>query len=180
MTAKVEFGQHIAKIKSYVVSAIRSLYILRDLCPKPLLRTLYFALVNSRLDYGISVWGGTYLETLRPLITLQKHCVRVICCKRKYCSSWPLFKSSNIYPLRYLFVYKVLKLFYIRGGYLNTKNVERYNLRTNNQCVITFTRKEYCRRACEFISPVIFNSLPNTVKSSPNLKKFKKNLREKV
>lgn len=49
-------------------------------------------------------------------ICLQKRFLRGILFKNKNEASKPLFKQSNLSPLKYIFVYKVPKLFYARNG----------------------------------------------------------------
>lgn len=178
LDCKLDFLCHISKIKSQLNAALRKFYVLRDYCSKDTLRMLYFALVNSRLDYGIALWGSTYFESIKQILLTQKHFVRLINFKSAREPSWPIFKKMNIFPLRSLYIYKVLKLFFIRGGYLKTKNVVRYNLRVNNLCSVVFTRKEYCRRSFGIMAPSLFNSLPDLIKASSNLNIFLKHIKD--
>lgn len=173
----LKFNSHIEKLKNSLNMVIRKLYVLREICPTPILRTVYFSLFNSRLEYGVSAWGGVYLSNLKPLIIAQKYAIRVIYKKNIMERSFPLFLKSKVLPLRHLYVYKVLKIFYFRGGYRNVKSGDNYNLRINNRCIVPFTRKEYCRRFYIFMAPFLFNLLPQDLKASSNQKEFLKNLK---
>lgn len=51
---------HIKKLKDKVNNSIRYFYFLRNLSNTQILRMLYFALIQSRLEYGLVFWGSTY------------------------------------------------------------------------------------------------------------------------
>ena len=54
-----------------------SLYKIRRCIPKAILRNVYYALVNSQLMYGISIWGsGGSISNLGCLFPAQKKCIR--------------------------------------------------------------------------------------------------------
>jgi len=57
---KLTFEPHVLDLHSRLRSQIRKFYFLRNFCSTPLLKTLYFALINSRLQYALPCWGGTY------------------------------------------------------------------------------------------------------------------------
>jgi hypothetical protein len=48
------------------------------LCPVQILRLLYFALVQSKLEYGIVCYRGTYKTAFDDLSKIKKHYVRII------------------------------------------------------------------------------------------------------
>ena len=56
-----------------------SLFKLARCLPKEMRRTVYFALVNSQIMYGISVWGsGGSLSNLSTLFAAQKKAIRTL------------------------------------------------------------------------------------------------------
>ena len=66
--------RHIGK---KVTSTISSLYEMRCIITKNLRSSVYNALVNSHLSYGISVWGSSASQTkLNNLFVLQKKAIR--------------------------------------------------------------------------------------------------------
>ena len=50
---------------------------LRHILPISILRTVYLALVQSSIQYGIIAWGGTSKNALKPLILLQKRFIKI-------------------------------------------------------------------------------------------------------
>lgn len=51
---------------------------LRNILSRETLRSVYFALVQSQMIYGIVAWGGATAVDLKPLLSVQKTIVRVI------------------------------------------------------------------------------------------------------
>jgi len=54
----LNWSVHTSNLESYSLSVIRQFYYLKTLCSRDLLRTIYFALFQSRIQYGITCWGG--------------------------------------------------------------------------------------------------------------------------
>ena len=57
---------------------------------------LNFSLIYPFLTHGILVWGLTCLTYLKPVITLQKHIVRIMTFSEPASHSVPLLKSLNL------------------------------------------------------------------------------------
>jgi hypothetical protein len=112
----LSWKSHISDVKKYLRQSLKSFYFLRRICPSSSLRQIYFSLVHSKLEYGLTLWGGTYKSNLRPIIVLQKRFVRMVTGAVWNSNSFPLFLRATILPLRHLFIYKVLRIFYNRSG----------------------------------------------------------------
>lgn len=127
--SNLSWKSHISKLKGEMLRSVRTFYLLRSLCPTKVLVKVYHALVGSRLSYGLVCWGGTYVSTLYPIIVLQKSFIRILSNAHITEHSWPLFINLKILPIRNLYIFKVLKLFYTRSSAnLFGENI-RYQLR---------------------------------------------------
>lgn len=166
LDCEVSWKFHINHLKSKLSSTLRIFYFLRKMCSQRILRLLYFALVHSRLDYGISCWGGTYKTNLSTILKLQKQFIRITLNKKKTDSSYPLFLSLKVLPLRSLFIYKVLKLFYSSSGSLPDVDIRNYRskLRSGSNFVIPKPNLTHFTRTFHFLAPRIFNKIPNSIK----------------
>ena len=155
-------------------AATRVFYLLRDYCPSNVMTMIYHALVMSKLQYGLSCWGGCYMNTFKPLYIQQKMILRIILRKRRVEPSWPLFKTNNILPLQHLYIFKVLRLFYRRSGQRNMRVDVRYNLRVNQQLIFNVPRfnTDHYRRYYIVTAPTFFNALPISVKRHFHYKTF--------
>lgn len=141
LDSNINWKAHIKSIKQLLYVSISKLYYLRKLVPRNLLLTIYYAIVQSRLDYGLACWGSAYVTSLKPLIVAHKKVVRVISNRSRYEPSLPLFQSLKILPLRYLYIYKVLKMFFLRSGHINLRINEVYLLRNKTTAVVPFVKK---------------------------------------
>jgi len=76
------------------------LYKARHFCPTSILRTLYFSIFNSHLQYGITVWGYANNFYLNKIIKAQKRAVRCITFSKYKAHSTPLLKQLNILSIK--------------------------------------------------------------------------------
>ena len=83
---------------------------LRHLCPKTVLRSLYFSFLNSHLSYGLPVWGNTDQIYIGKLVKLQKKAIRCISFSDYKAHSLPLLKELQILPISDLLKYQVSSL----------------------------------------------------------------------
>lgn len=169
---------HIEYLKSKLNILIRFFYMLKEICSVDVMRNVYFALVHSRIQYGITCWGGTYLSNLRPIVVQQKHIIRLMNKRSLRHPSWPLFVDLRVLPLRYVFVYKILKIFYMRSNCFHI-HVNRYegNLRHQRSFQVPKPTLTYFKNTFDFLGPRIFNELPQDIKNCQSLKLFLRKLR---
>ena len=88
-------------ISKSVFAINRVKYIL----PYAALRSLYFSLVHSRLQYGIEAWGNS--NSIHKLPRIQKRAIRVINNKDYRHHTDPLFKRNNIMKVKDLYQLQV-------------------------------------------------------------------------
>jgi hypothetical protein len=151
------------------------MWLLRNHCPSRVLKMFYYALVDSKIRYGICLWGGTYLQTIKPILVAQKYIIRVMFFKRKYAASWPLFSSNSILPLRHLYVFKVLKIYFIIcGNRMLSPQALVYSLRNNDRSfkVIPRFNTTHFRKYFLVTAPTFYNQLPANIRTETNFKKF--------
>ena len=83
------------KLKSTLYAMNRCKHILNA----DLLKTLYYGLVHSRLQYGISLWGGASVSLLSRLYVLQKRALRYIFSRLRGLPGDSLFGRGGILKL---------------------------------------------------------------------------------
>jgi len=118
------------------------------------LKAIYFALIHSHLIYGIQVWSCTPLSNLNSIILKQKQAIRIINNSSYNAHTEPLFKSSEILPLKYLVDYFKLQFMqqfsqgFLPTSFNNTwvtnairhQDQEHIVLRNQNDIFIPFAR----------------------------------------
>ena len=75
---KLNWLPHIKYLVKKLRSAAAALCRIRHWIPKDKYLTVYHALFESHLTYGITVWGGVSNEWMDEVFKIQKHCVRVL------------------------------------------------------------------------------------------------------
>lgn len=77
----------------------------------PFLRLLYFALVNSRLEYdGLICCRNTHGFLIKRLRTVEDiHMDNMVSLKKAEKGKFPLFKDLKIYPIRDFVVVTLLR-----------------------------------------------------------------------
>jgi hypothetical protein len=176
--ASLNWKAHIEGLKTKLLLVSRKIYVLRQYCPLHLLRLVYFALVDSILLYGLSCWGSASKTILIPLYVRQKHILRLMTFKDRLSPSWPIFQQLSLLPLRHMFVFKVLKRFYIISGN-NFVNYPDYSLRLNSQFrkhVPNF-KSEFRARCGTIVAPIIFNNLLIEIRMCDSFSVFSKALK---
>ena len=108
---KLCWQEHTNSLKLYLNNAVRQFYHLSLYCQLPILKSVYNGLIQSKLQYGLSCWGGTHSYKLDALFVKQKHAIRIMFKVQRRTPSFELLKKLKILPLRHLYVYKELKMF---------------------------------------------------------------------
>ena len=75
---KLNWLPHIKYLVKKLRSAAAALCRIRHWIPKDKYLTVYHALFESHLTYGITVWGGVSNVWMDEVFKIQKHCVRVL------------------------------------------------------------------------------------------------------
>jgi len=163
--SQLTWNQHILNSKKNVIATVHKFYNLRLLCPPTILRQLYHALVESILMYGISSWGGVYFSHIKDLYIAQKRIVKVIYRRPRTTPTVPLFRELKLLPLRYLYVYKVLKMFFIRSNSFHNRITQPYQTRNPNMYASFRCNSEKYRRFYLYMAPYWFHLLPISLKS---------------
>lgn len=178
LDSELKFKNHILNLKLKIIKILRLFYFLRNFCSSDLLRILYFSLVHSRLDYGIICWGGTYRSNLQPIYVIQKNIVRIIGRKTKIDESFPIFCAFKILPLQYMFIYKVLRVFFVRSRSFVAENAYKLKLRNPTDFFVPRPTNTYFTKTYYFLAPRMFNRLPNEIQNSKTITFFANKLRK--
>ena len=75
---ELDWSCHIHELNEKLRSTAAFLRKVRHWIPKEHYLKIYHALFESHLTYGISVWGGVSDSKLNKIVTVQKHCIRVL------------------------------------------------------------------------------------------------------
>ena len=90
---------HLAHVNKKKLGALFSIKQAKNILPKASSRTLYFALIEPYLSYGILAWGNANKKTLHKTEMLQKRAIRTINNAKYRIHTDPLFRKSQVLKL---------------------------------------------------------------------------------
>lgn len=165
----------------YVTNKIRKLifkfYELRNILTFSTLRSVYQALVESIINYGIVVWGNAGQTVLRKLQVAQKWVIKIILFKKKRYPTELVFKDSDLLTLNQLYIKAVVRFMltstYYREGISHGMCTRGA---TQNDVVLQNPKHSLCQSSVYVVGPKIYNSLPLAIRSKP-YKKCKSELK---
>ena len=184
---KLSWNSHIKHISSKISKSVYIMKYLKYIFPTNILKTLYQTLVFPYMNYCNIIWGSAYNNTLKPIILLQKKCIRIIN-KTSYLEhTEPSFKESGLLQINYIyhlncvkFIHKCFNtnLFSAFKDKLHTnESFHRYNTRLGSQIRKPFEQLDKYIKSF-FISGIKFwNDLPAYIKAIKDINRFKKSVK---
>lgn len=177
----LKWTDHIQQLNNKMHKLVWKFYHLKNILPFNTLKTLYHALVESILRYGIIIWGSAYSTNLESLNVSQKHIIKIILGKNKHYSSKLLFKQFNVFNLQLLYTKSVLIFTHKHKNVLNViqhgySTRQKYNLNV----AIPQIRYTTTLRFITYYGPKFYNLLPAHFKQYNNISLFCKKVSEHI
>lgn len=120
----LKWPHHITYLCKRLRKTIYKFVNLRCYLPIRVLRNVYLAIIQSIIQYGIIVWGGSTKINLSPLNLLQKRIIK-ICLKKRF--DYPtklIYSEFNVFNIEQIYKYTLLKFYH--------KNRNKFVLQTHN------------------------------------------------
>ena len=95
----LNWSSHITHLSLQLTRYCGMFYRLRKLVPPYILRTLYYSMVRSRVQYGIILWDSIFQSTLRELEMRLNDIVRTMTGIQKFDHVSPLYKNLSLLKL---------------------------------------------------------------------------------
>ena len=102
------WNSHIQKISSKIAIVNGTLTRLKRFLPQVILKTIYSALVQPHLNYGILLWG----KNIKRILKLQKWALRAITSSKFNAHTDPLFIELKLLKVQDIYKLSILKFFY--------------------------------------------------------------------
>ena len=95
----LSWRSHLIELSRKLARSVGIFYKLRHYVPLDTLISIYYALFYPFLAYGIVVWGATYENLMKPILTAQKKVIRAMTFSEPTAHSSPLFSDLKILKL---------------------------------------------------------------------------------
>ena len=159
---------------------------LRHICDLKLLKTIYYALIESHLQYCNIIWGNATPSVLEPLIRLQAKILRIICFLPNDTENTVLAQTQtkllNIGQLnklsiaKFMFKFKNKKLPKCFENFFRTRTgQQRYSLRSRvkEDFICEWGKSSYGMKRLQYEGVQLWNSIETDVRNSNSLREFK-------
>lgn len=167
-------------IENLCVRLRQNCYALRTLknhCSKSILKAVYFASVHSHLRYGILLWG--LCGDSQRAFVLQKYAIRIIehLAPRQSCRQ--SFKDLGILTLPGIYLYEICCfVFKNRTTFSRNRVNHSYSTRFKDVFISDHHSTSLYQKGIFFNGCKIFNALPDSIKSAPNISIFRNKVRQ--
>lgn len=176
---KLKWDRHVSQITTKLRKTIYKFVQLRQCVNEEVLKTVYYALVQSHLTYGIIAWGGAFQNTLEKLAVIQRKILKVMYKKAYRFPTEEIFKLSGVLNINQLYIKEATIEIYKQKEHLGIQHLThlhdtRYSTLQPYQQHIT--KSTYIQRQALYTGLKHYNLLPLDIKKSKNLTVFKKQL----
>ena len=198
------WGKHIDNLSTKLSKNIGLLYKIRPFVNMKLMKTLYYSLIYSHLNYAIEVWGSADNIHMNRILILQKKFVRLITfsdkrqCDYSFLPSNPLFYTLKFHKIHDIFKINISKFIFkclnkstpmnFHSWYRLTSQIHNYNTRskfvniqnevtTQTLFVPTARTTYYGLKLLKVMGSKIWNNLPPSLRNKEPLNSFIKELK---
>ena len=174
----LKFSSHSKFICNKLSKNIGILFKLSCYVPRNILRSVYFSVIYPYLNYCTLVWGNTYYVHLFPIFKLQKRAIRILGGAEFLAHTGPIFRSLGLLKLEDIFNYQALTFVYRNPDVFSNFSYHGYNTRNVSNLYSESRRIVLTSRSVLCFAPNLWNNLPDSLKSSNTLSKFKFELKK--
>ena len=183
---------HIDYICTKISKACGALSKIRHIVDIETLCTVYYALANSYLRYGILAWGNATDSIIKPLDTLINRCVRIMSfAPFGHIQISPIYECLDILNVENTFNLETAKFifksingllplssiashFELEAPIMHNYNTRQRNSRSN---IIDFS-SSYGKKSIQFRKTQALNAIPAEIRNLRSLNAFKKHYKK--
>ena len=188
LDSELSFQPYIHLLSKSCRLHLRNISKIRPFLTNDTAKLLIHSLVISRLDYCNSLLVGLPLNRLSPLQSIMNAAARLIHLSDRSSSASPLCQSLHWLPLAQRIKFKILTITYkaIHNSaptYL-TQLISKYHpnrpLRSSQDLLLSCSLVTSSHKRIQDFSrtsPILWNSLPKTIRLSPTLSAFRRSLK---
>lgn len=175
----LSWNDHVDYIAKKISSGIFVIKQLKQYCDMNVLKSAYYALVESYINYGIVIWGNSSKNNTLKIFRLQKKAIRYILNLKPTQSCKQSFKSLEILtvPSKYIYSTLVFVREHHSETFLRNADTHQYNTRNKNNLYIPSTKLKIINKAPIHAGKILFNHLPEDIKNDTNIITFKRKLK---
>lgn len=163
---KLTWKFHVNYITNKIRKLIYKFYELRQIMNIRTLKLVYFALVESIINYGLCVWGNAQKCTMASLHVAQKYIIKIILFKNRTFPTDSLFRESGLFNVEQMYIKCIIRFMITKPYYridlrhkINTRATARQNV------IVPSVLCSATQRHIAYIGPKIYNVLPLDIRN---------------
>lgn len=158
----LKWNKHITNITNTIRTLLYIIKQLKSIIDINHLQIVYYALIESRLQYAILTWGGALETHIRKLVVLQKRIIKIILHKKPTYPTKLLYAEAKIMTV---YVFSIIMNLYKKRNTLETiQHTYQTRNKTNKYIPTSRTNKQIGQRCFSYLGSKIFNALPEIYK----------------
>ena len=149
---------------------------IRNLLSEKDTQLLVHSVISSRLDYCNSLLYGVNKSVINKLQKVQNAAARLIARRRKHDHISDVLDKLHWLRVEARIIFKLLVFIYKCLNEMAPKClVQLIDVKVNSRCLLVLKHYQstYARRSFRYIAPKLWNNLPENIRLSPSLTKFK-------
>ena len=181
----LSWDPHISYVKNKLSKSNYAINSSKNFIPLRIRKLLYNSLFRSHLEFGIIAWGGVKAKQLKPIVNLEKKCIRNVANRDFKSHTDPIFKSLNILKFNDLYYYNCILLMHKYAYARHTNSIlDTFTpLSVNNRTGNYLLQKYKCNFFDRFPSVAllkIWNEQKNEIKNCLSFSSVKLKVKQKL
>lgn len=174
---KLRWHEHIDYTAKKLRRTIYKFLQLRPILNSTLLKTVYYAIFQSNLKYGIIAWGSANKNLIDKLNLIQRRVLKIMYRKPKRYPTVELYNEAGVSDARQLYAYDTLTLTHKYRINLNQQEFQ-HDTRLARTEPFEQERINYKRfeKGAIFLGTRLYNSLPSDIRLIRSQNIFKKRI----
>lgn len=172
----IKWNYHIDQTTKRLRKTLSKFRELRHILDLLTLRSVYSALVQSVVRYGVLVWGGAYDIHLDSLIKVQNAILRTILKKPWHYPTQLLYSELNIQTISHVYAEQLLLHAYKNKIQTDLQTRHDYETRRRHDVYLPSVSTTLNKRFPNYLSYRIYNNLPPDIKTVNNYLHYKKHI----
>lgn len=163
---RLKWSGHVNHVRAKLRKFVFIFSNLSNFLSVKLLKIIFFAYIQSTMQYGIIAWGGGYRTILAPLETIQKKIIKIILHKPLRYPTELLFDDFKVFNMSQLYIRTILLYIYKNKQSMFSQTNHNYSTRSATNTGIQFPKicKSINKTSSDYIATIIFSKLPDFLK----------------
>lgn len=173
----LRWDSHINSITKKLTKLMYYFRNVRNILNKNDLYKVYYALCQSRIEYGIIGWGSASNIHMKQLVKTQKVIIKIILKVPIRTPSKEIFKKFNVFSIIKLYSKNALLKFKEKYEYLAEQHTYTTRTKSLNLLNIPKLNTSFGQKNHYFHAIKLYNALPIEIKNTVDMEKFKKDIK---